>query len=212
MVAAYGSSAKVASGSATSGTIPRLLLRTGSTMTETTWTTLRQLLADRYDDLRNQLARRLGSEDLARETLHETWLHLHRKDGTETIGSPAGYLLRTAFNIAIDRRRKAFRRARRIEIKAVLEVPDDTPGSAEVTESRQEIAALERALIELTPRRRTILLASRLEGTPLRQIADQLGISQRMVEIELKHALEHCADRLDRKVIRRFGPGVRETS
>jgi RNA polymerase sigma-70 factor (ECF subfamily) len=181
-------------------------------MTETTWTTLRQVLADRYDDLRHQLARRLGSEDLARETLHETWLHLHRKGGGEAIGSPVGYLLRTAFNIAIDRGRKASRLARRLEIKAVLELPDETPGPAEFAEARQEISALERALEELTPRRRMILLASRLEGTPLRQIADQLGISQRMVEIELKHALDHCAARLDRKVIRRFGPGVRETS
>jgi RNA polymerase sigma-70 factor (ECF subfamily) len=57
-----------------------------------------------------------------------------------------------------------------------------------------------------------ILLASRLEGTPLRLIAGQLGISQRMVEIELKHALDHCAERLDRKVTKRFGPGKRESS
>lgn len=181
-------------------------------MTETTWENLRQMLADRYDDLRKQLARRLGSEDLARETLHETWLHLHRQEGTEAIGSPAGYLGRVAFNIAIDRGRKASRLARRLEIRAVLELPDDTPGPLELAEAQQEIAALEHALDELTPRRRTILLASRLEGTPLRRIADQLGISQRMVEIELKHALEHCAARLDRKVTRRFGPKGRETS
>lgn len=212
MLAAYRSLVRGAGSSATGRTVPRIFLRAGSAMTDTTWTTLRQMLADRYDDLRKQLARRLGSEDLARETLHETWLHLHRQDSAEAIGSPAGYLRRTAFNIAIDRGRKATRLARRLEIRAVLELPDDTPGPAELTEAKQEIAALERALDELTPRRRTILLASRLEGTPLRRIADQLGISQRMVEIELKHALEHCAERLDRKVTRRFGPKGRETS
>jgi RNA polymerase sigma-70 factor (ECF subfamily) len=181
-------------------------------MTETTWTSLRQLLTDRYDELRARLTRRLGSEDLARETLHETWLHLHRRDGIETVENPKGYLLRTAFNIATDRGRKASRLARRVEIQEVLDLPDETPSPAELTEARQEIAALERALEDLTPRRRTILLSSRLEGTPLRLIAEQLGISQRMVEIELKHALDHCAERLDRKVARRFGPGPRETS
>src|SRR5262249_17511190 len=125
-----------------------------------------------------------------------------------------GYLLRIAFNIAVDRRRKASRLARQFEIKEVLDAPDDGPGAARVVEAREEMAALDRALEELTPRRRMILLASRLEGTPLRQLADQLGISQRMVEMELKFALEHCASRLNRnkKVTKHFGSSPRETS
>lgn len=181
-------------------------------MTETTWTLLRKALADRYDDLRRQLVRRLGSEDLAHETLHETWLHLHRKDDGGTITNPSGYLMRTAFHIASDRKRKASRRARRLEIRAVLELPDATPGPMEMLEGRQELTALENALEELTPRQRTILMASRLEETPLYKIAGQLGISQRMVEIDLKRALEHCASRLDRKLTRRFGPRPQDTS
>ena len=212
MVSVYGLCVQRAPGRTTGRVIRDIVLHAGKIMTETTWTTLRQLLADRYDDFRKRLTRRLGSEELARETLHETWLHLHRKDAIGTIGSPAGYLLRTAFNIATDRGRKESRLARRFEIRAVLEIADETPGPARDAEARKDIAALERALEDLTPRRRTILLASRLEGTPLRQIADHLGISQRLVEIELKHALDHCAERLDRKVTRRFGPRPRETS
>jgi RNA polymerase sigma-70 factor (ECF subfamily) len=67
-------------------------------------------------------------------------------------------------------------------------------------------------LEELTPRRRMILLASRVEEVTLQEIANRLGISQRLVEIELKHALDHCAERLQRQVVRRFGPKPRETS
>ncbi len=181
-------------------------------MTETTWTTLRQLLADRYDDFRKRLTRRLGSEDLARETLHETWVHLHRRDAIETIANPSRYLLRTAFNIATDRGRKQTRLARRFEVRAVLEMADEAPGPEQEAEAHRDIAVLERELAELTPRRRRILLAARLEGMHLRQIAEHLGISQRLVEIELKHAVDHCAARLDRKVTRRFGPRPRETS
>src|SRR5262249_24098719 len=149
---------------------------------------------------------------IAQEILHETWLHLHREDEGEVIGNSAGYLMRTAIHLAADRRRKVSRRASRFEISAVLDMADDRMGPLEQVEGRQEVAALERALDELTPRQRTILLASRLEGTSLRRIADQLGISQRMVEIELKLALEQCASRLDRKLTRRFGPRPRETS
>jgi RNA polymerase sigma factor (sigma-70 family) len=181
-------------------------------MTETTWTVLRQLLADHYDDFRKRLTRRLGSEDLARETLHETWVHLHRKDSTENVENPFSYLLRTAFNIATDRGRREDRLARRIEIRAVLEMADPAPSAEAQAEARSEIAVLERALEELTPRRRTILLAARLDGMHLWQIADHLGISQRLVEIELKHAVDHCAERLGKQVKRRFGPRLRQTS
>jgi RNA polymerase sigma-70 factor (ECF subfamily) len=43
------------------------------------------------------------------------------------------------------------------------------------------------------------LLASRVEGTPLWKIAEQLGLSQRMIDIELRHALQHCARRLNKR-------------
>jgi RNA polymerase sigma-70 factor (ECF subfamily) len=69
-----------------------------------------------------------------------------------------------------------------------------------------ELEELQRAFAELTPRRRQILMAARAEGRQLREIAAQLGISQRLVEMELKQALEHCALRLNRVVVQRFGP------
>jgi RNA polymerase sigma-70 factor (ECF subfamily) len=167
-------------------------------MTETAWATLRQLLTERYDDLCMKLARRLNSQDLARETLHDTWLHLLQKQGSETIENPAGYLLRTAFNLALDRQRKTSRLARPVEIEEFLNSPDEAPGPVQILEAQQEMELLRRALGELTPRRRFILLASRVDGTPLRQIAEQLGLSQRMVDMELRQALRHCALRLRR--------------
>ena len=66
--------------------------------------------------------------------------------------------------------------------------------------------AVRQALSELSPRRRQILLASRVEGLPLRVIAERHGISQRMIELELKAALMYCGQRVDRKIVQRFGP------
>ncbi|ATQ70697.1 MULTISPECIES: RNA polymerase sigma factor [Methylosinus] len=167
-------------------------------MTETAWSALRQMFVHRYGELCAQLARRLNSEELAREALHDTWLHLRQKQGSEGIHNPAGYLLRTAFNIAIDERRRAARSARWIEVDAFLDAADDSPGPARIVEAQQDMELLRQALEELTPRRRLILLASRVEGTPLRQIADDLGLSRRMVDMELRRALRHCAMRLRR--------------
>jgi RNA polymerase sigma factor (sigma-70 family) len=74
------------------------------------------------------------------------------------------------------------------------------------------VEALQQALEGLTPRRREILLASRLEGVPLREIAQRHGISQRMVEIELRRALAYCSLRLDREAVQRFGPRPSKSS
>jgi FlaA1/EpsC-like NDP-sugar epimerase len=51
-----------------------------------------------------------------------------------------------------------------------------------------------------------------LPETPHQEIATRFGISTRMVEKELKRALEHCGQRLERKIVRRFGPRPEEES
>lgn len=75
-----------------------------------------------------------------------------------------------------------------------------------------EIRRLLEALCELPARRRQILIASRLEETPHAEISRRFGISTRTVEKELKAALWFCAERLERKVIQRFGPGAGKPS
>jgi len=91
-------------------------------------------------------------------------------------------------------------------------IADDAPDPERATLARSEMDALVQAIGELTPRRRKILLAVRLDGQSLQETATQLGVSQRLVEIELRHALDHCAYRLDRDVVQRFGPKPAERS
>jgi RNA polymerase sigma-70 factor (ECF subfamily) len=82
---------------------------------------LRQLLVERYDDLRRRLARRLGSAEFATEVLHETYLRLGR--GAADFGmvrSPKAYSYRTALNVAADHHRRAgTRRLSHPEIEAL---------------------------------------------------------------------------------------------
>jgi RNA polymerase sigma factor (sigma-70 family) len=169
-------------------------------MTETAWMTLRRRLVERYDELRILLTRRLGSEDLARETLHETWLRLDRVDDVAVMRNPDAYLARVALNLATDRQRLETRRARRSDVNAALEdIVDDVPGQAEKLDSRLDLAIFEDAVRELSERRRAILIAARLDEEPHQRIAERFGISKRMVQIELKFALRHCKNRLEQK-------------
>jgi RNA polymerase sigma factor (sigma-70 family) len=169
-------------------------------MTETTWVTLRRRLVEKYDELRILLMGRLGSDDLARETLHETWLRLDKVDDAAVMRNPDAYLARVVLNLATDRQRLETRRARRSDVKAVLdEIVDDVPSQAEKFETDRDLAIFQEAVQELSERRRAILIAARLDEEPHQSIADRFGISKRMVQIELKQALRHCKNRLDRK-------------
>jgi RNA polymerase sigma factor (sigma-70 family) len=166
-------------------------------MAETSWLSLRQLLVERYFDLRDRLTRRLGSAELASEALHEVYLRLHRVDDPGAVASPAAYLFRAAYNIATDHRRTENRHTRQVVADALLEIPDSQPGPDGIVEAKIEIAALARALLTLPPRQRAILIAARYEQIPRAEIARRHGISRRLVQFELQRALESCREYLD---------------
>ncbi len=175
-------------------------------MSETSWAALRDLLTTRYDKLRNRLARRLGSADLASETLQETWLRLNRDGTVGSLHNPEAYVLRVALNIAADRRDVEQQRLTFSEVEMLLQLSEDELDAERIIAATSEIEALARVLNELSARRRSIFILARVEEMPHRLIAERFGISSRMVERELRAALEHCGQRLDRKVVRTFGP------
>jgi RNA polymerase sigma factor (sigma-70 family) len=183
-------------------------------MNDDAWHALRQLLIDRYDEFRRRLARRLGSAELATEILHETYLRLNRDSvRLGVVQSPNAYLFRTALNVAADYHRKAeVRRLDTFEIESLRGIADTAIDPNKAMEARFEVTTLERAIEELTPRRRAILIAARLEDVPHSEIAARFDISTRMVEKELRAALLHCSARLEKKMVGRFGARPSEPS
>jgi RNA polymerase sigma factor (sigma-70 family) len=175
-------------------------------MTGSNRDTLRRFFLLGYDELRARLTRRFGSAELASDVLHETWLRLENAVPAGVVRSPRSYLLQMAANVALKRLKAENGFVTLTDAKMAVGVIDDAPDPESAAMARSEVAVLARALSELTPRRRDILLASRLEGIQLWAIAERLGVSQRLVEIELSHALAHCALRVGRTATKRFGP------
>jgi len=175
-------------------------------VTETTWAALRDLLVDRYDKFQLRLAKRLRSTDLANETLQETWLRLARNGNAGTLRSPEAYLFRVALNVAADARDSQERRLNYSEIEPLLVLDEDELDPERFAEARSEISALADAVDELSPRRRAIFIMARVDDLPHRVIAERTGLSIRMVDRELRKALDHCGERLGRKVVTPFGP------
>jgi RNA polymerase sigma factor (sigma-70 family) len=140
-------------------------------------------------------------------------LQLSRAGGPPLIERPESYLLGIALNLAAGRRRSEARQATRREIETLIEsVVDGAAQTESVVEARSDLATLETAIEELPPRQRAIFLAVRVREVPIAVVADSLGISRRLVEIELSRALSYCAGRLDRQLTRRFGPKAPNTS
>lgn len=181
-------------------------------MKDTGKSSMVMLFLSSYDDFKARLRRRLGSEDLANDVLHETYLRVDRMEEPPNISQPNAYLYRMALNIAADRRQSDARLLTGSEVDELLQVSDEALDPARVVGGQKEIQLLLSALYELPARRRKIFIAARLEEAPHLEISQRFGISTRMVEKEVKAALTHCAGRLERKFIQRFGPGAGKPS
>lgn len=161
--------------------------------------TLRDALVERYNQLRERLAARLGSQDLAGEALHETWLKL--QDGAELapVADPGAYLYRaainTAWNLASSRRRVLGDG----EIVEMMNVADDTPGPERIVMGRSELAHVWHVLGGLTPRQRHVFIESFTGSASHEELAEQHGVSVRMIQRDLRDAILHCARKTRRK-------------
>jgi RNA polymerase sigma-70 factor, ECF subfamily len=167
--------------------------------------TLRATLAQDYNGLFKRLKKRLGSADLASEALHETFLRVDQVSSAVELQRPNDYLFRIAINIATDRRRADNRLLSGGEIDGLLQVVDEAPDPARIVEAREDVKALQKALAELPRRRREIFTSALVGRTPNHKLAELYGVDVRTVEKDLKRALQHCADRLGRKLLRRGG-------
>jgi RNA polymerase sigma-70 factor (ECF subfamily) len=165
-----------------------------------------------YDALRKRLKYRLGSEDLANDVLHETYLRIEQHDDELKVRNPQAYLYRAALNVAYDQHANAPRLLSVDEIDELLLLEDETQDPARIVDARNEVKELQKVLHKLPWRQHEILIAARLEGVSHRDIAQRFHISTRMVEKELKAALAACARHMKRNVIQQFGPGAEKTS
>lgn len=95
--------------------------------------TLRRLVAERYDALRRQVARRLGgASDLAGDALHDAYLRLSARDDLDAVRHPQTYLVNTAVHVAIDRIRQDVRLLSESEVGEFFDVEDSVPGPESV--------------------------------------------------------------------------------
>lgn len=167
-------------------------------MSDATRTLLRQALTGRYKQLRQRLARRLGSESLAGEVLHETWLRLGQGGELGPIANPDNYVYRAALNTATNMRSSDQSRAV-VDLSEVQDLSDEAPRQDRVVESRIDLEKVMQALDELPPRQREAFLECFTGGVRPEDFAARHDVSIRTVQADIRDAVIHCARRLGRK-------------
>lgn len=142
--------------------------------------------------LRAFVARRVQEPQEIDDLVQEACARLLAAEQTRALDEPLAYLFRIAGNLIADRHR----RARPVEPLIEAHHPTVGPAQEEARRAADLQRAFERALAELSPRCRQVFVLRRFDERRTGEIARELGMSPRMVQKHLSHAMAHLYDRL----------------
>jgi len=158
-----------------------------------------------HDSLIQFLRQRLRVPDDALDVAQETYVRLLQYQNSTQVRSPTAMLFRIAINVANDLGRSD--RARHLADQCPIEelnLPSEQPSPEREVSAQQDLALLREAIAHLPPKCRQVFLLSRAHQMTYPQIARHCGISVKMVEKHISHALAIC--------VRKVGGGGCETS
>jgi RNA polymerase sigma-70 factor (ECF subfamily) len=141
------------------------------------------------------LLARLQNEEEAKEVAQEAYvrlLQLHQPVATSFLRY---YLFKIAKDLAVDRYRQRTARGRidRLAFFEGLDVSSPTEGSVMAAD---ELSALQSALLELPLKCQEAFLMHRVDDLSTSEIAERMGLTDRMVRKYLQRALVYCRLRI----------------
>lgn len=150
------------------------------------------------------IAAKLGSKQEAKEIAQEAYVRLLRLDHREAVGYLRAFLFKTAANLATDRLRQRARRdfvvdSRHIEF-AVFELSPERQVAG-----RQTLQRLRAAIDELPIKCRECFMLHRVHGLSCQDIAQRMGLQDRMVRLYVARALEYLRARVEGEAILDLG-------
>jgi RNA polymerase sigma-70 factor (ECF subfamily) len=118
------------------------------------------------------------ARDVAQEVFVKLYKNVHRVAISELSGTLLAWLLRTARNASLDRlrRRKARRHHAQVPVDDARELSDPAATPEEVGLATARRALVHRALGELAPESREMILLKEIQQMKLTEIAELLGL------------------------------------
>ena len=160
--------------------------------------TVERLFAEHNRALIRFLRTRLRSEQEARDVAQEAYVRLLQIDQPGTISFLRAYLFRTAMNIATDRARAEGVRHHAHQDPVFDDVPQE-PDPERSANARQQLGLVIASLRELPSKPRLAFLWHRLSDMSIHEVAERLGVSERMVRNYIVQALVHVRERMDKE-------------
>lgn len=135
------------------------------------------------EDVRRVLLRSVPEPADVNDIIQQAYCRLSELDYTAHIRNARAYFFSTARSILLER----LRRERIVQIQAVadfevLQMVDERPSPEAAAGAKIELRAVMAALDRLPPAYRDALKLRRIEGLSLREAAQRLGVSEKIVE------------------------------
>jgi RNA polymerase sigma-70 factor (ECF subfamily) len=131
------------------------------------------------------------------DVVQESYLRIWRAAARSPVKSAKAFLYLVARRVALNFVRKA--RNSPIDAygdEAMSGVLDDKPNAREAAIIQDRIDLLADALMSLPPRCREIVVLHKMKGLAQREVADQLGLSERTVETHVRNGVARCLNYL----------------
>jgi RNA polymerase sigma factor (sigma-70 family) len=157
-----------------------------------------RLFREHNRSLVSYLAMRLRSVHEAKEVAQEAYVRVLQLDQPGAESFLKAYLFKVATNLAVDRLRQRRRRMPIVEpgpgdIEHEVELDEPERGAL----AREQLEALVAGLQELPEKCREAFLMFRLDGLSQQQIAERLGVTERMVRNYINESLIYCRMRAE---------------
>lgn len=134
------------------------------------------------------------------DVVQESYLRIWKARAVHPIQSAKAFLFRVARNVALDLARhnqaSPIDPVRHLEGLSVLE---DGPDAAETASRQERVRLLAEAIALLPSRCREVFILHKIKGFSRKEVATQLGLSERTVGVQTERAVKRCADFLRKR-------------
>lgn len=155
-----------------------------------------RLFSEHNESLIQFLATRLRSMQEAKEVAQEAYVRLLSLEDSGAVSFLRAFLFKTAANLAVDRLRSRNRQRQALDAGLCDELREAPTPDREAA-SAQEMEIVRRLVGELPPKCRRAFLLHRVHGAEFAEIAQEMGLSERMVRHYVLRAVLYCRAGLD---------------
>ena len=155
-----------------------------------------RLFSEHNESLIQFLATRLRSVHEAKEVAQEAYVRLLSLEDSGAVSFLRAFLFKTAANLAVDRIRSRNRQQQALDA-GLCDESREAPTPDREAASAQEVEIVRRLIGELPPKCRHAFLLHRVHGAEFSEIAQEMGLSERMVRHYVLRAVLYCRAGLD---------------